>query len=188
MNTFNYSRTHRLMHWAIALCMLFLLLTIFLRSTWMSRDSVTGVINDVLKDTEVKLSKEQIGKIARGIRNPMWDWHIYIGYVLTGLYSIRLLLPAMGEMKFQWPFGKALSPKVKFQLTTYLVFYFCVFLSLVTGLLIEFGPDAIHELMEEVHGFSLYYLLGFIFLHFAGILLAELGTEKGIVSRMIGGK
>lgn len=188
MEKIEYSPIHRIMHWAIALCMTFLLLTIFLRSTWMSRDSISGIINDTLKDTDISLSKEQVGKIARNIRRPMWDWHIYIGYVLTGLYCFRLLLPAMGEMKFQWPFRKSLETKIKFKLSTYLLFYVCVFISLVTGLLIEWGPQSIKEILEEIHGFSLYYLLVFMFLHFSGIILAEIGSERGIVSRMIGGK
>ena len=41
--------------------------------------------------------------------------------------------------------------------------------------------------MEEIHELSLYYLLGFMILHFGGILIAELTSDKGLVSRIISG-
>jgi cytochrome b len=67
------------------------------------------------------------------------------------------------------------------------VFYVCSAISLVTGLLIEFGPKNLKDPMEEIHVLSLYYLLGFMVLHFGGVLLAECTSEKGIVSRIISG-
>jgi cytochrome b len=41
--------------------------------------------------------------------------------------------------------------------------------------------------MEEIHVLSLYYLLGFMVLHFGGVLLAECTTQKGLISRIISG-
>ena len=67
------------------------------------------------------------------------------------------------------------------------MFYVCVAISLVTGLFIEFGPKNLKEPMEEIHVLSLYYLLGFMVLHFGGVLLAEFTTEKGLISRIISG-
>jgi hypothetical protein len=60
--------------------------------------------------------------------------------------------------------------------------------SLTTGVLILYGPDSTHHLMEELHEKSLYWLLVFIILHFMGVLLLELGEKKGIVSKMISGR
>lgn len=117
----------------------------------------------------------------------MWDWHIYLGYVLTGLYCIRLAVPFFGEMKFSSPFKVGLDLKTKFQFWVYLVFYACTAVSLITGLIIEFGPKEYKKPMEEIHELSLYYLLGFMILHFGGILIAELTSDKGLVSRIISG-
>jgi cytochrome b561 len=183
-----YSRVYRIMHWAIALCMLFLLLTIFLRMGWMNKQHMADIIKEFLStESQVQLDDEQLITLAKKIRKPMWVWHTYAGYVLVGLYSIRLLLPCLGEMKFRNPMDKTINTKEKFQFWTYIVFHICVVISLVTGLLIVWGPDSVHETAEEIHVLSLYYLLTFIVLHFGGILFEEL-KGNGIVSKIIGGK
>lgn len=182
-----YSTIYKIMHWSIAFCMLFLLLTIFLRLTWMNKNNVADIMQKFMAEKQVDMSRDDLVLMAKKIRQPMWIWHIYIGYVLVGLYAIRLALPLVGQMKFSNPFQKSLPAKVKFQFWVYIVFYICVGISLVTGLFLEFGPENLEELMEEIHVLSLYYLLGFIVLHFGGILMAELTTEKGLVSRIIGG-
>jgi cytochrome b561 len=175
------------MHWAIAFCMLFMLLTIFLRTNWMNKNNVSDIMETFLKDKNSNLTKDELILMAKKIRKPMWEWHIYIGYVLVGLYSIRLILPFFGQMKFSNPFVKGLGLKIKFRFWTYIIFYICVGISLTTGLLIEFGSDEIHELMEEVHALSIYYLLAFIFIHFTGVLIAEFTNEKGLISKVISG-
>lgn len=183
-----YSRTYRLMHWAIALCMLFLLLTIFLRLGWMNKNNMALIMKDYLSENGVQLTDDQLVDMAKKIRKPMWQWHVWIGYVLVGLYSIRLLLPFFGEMKITNPMKKGYSIKEKFQYWTYIVFHVFVAISLTTGMLIVWGPDSLHEISEEIHVLSIYYLLTFIVLHFGGILMAELSDQKGIISRIINGK
>ena len=91
------------MHWAIALCILFMLFTIFLRLTWLNKVNVSQILGDELSQREINLSSEELTKIAKKIRKPMWAWHVYIGYVLIGLYALRLILPFFGEMKFVNP-------------------------------------------------------------------------------------
>lgn len=187
MKNRNYSKVYRIMHWAIALCFMFILLTIFLRMYWMNKNQVSDIIQNFLATTDQTLSEEETITLAKQIRKPMWDWHIYVGYVLVGLYMIRLILPLFGEMKFPNPFNKLLTLKEKFQNWVYLVFYLCVAISLTTGLLIIYGSDSIHELMEEIHVLSIYYLLAFIILHLGGVLMAEITDQQGIVSRIISG-
>ncbi len=175
------------MHWAIAICMLLLLLTIFLRIGWMNKDHMADIMQAYLLENDVELSRDQLIVMAKKVRSPMWEWHIYLGYVLTGLYAIRLALPFFGQMSFASPFKKGLSMQVKFQFWVYLVFYVFMAVSLVTGLIIELGPKSLKEPVEAVHVLSIYYLLAFIFLHFGGILLAEFTKDKGIISRVIRG-
>jgi cytochrome b561 len=187
MQSQNYSKIYRILHWAIALSMLFLLLTIFLRLTWMNKHNVAAIIDDFMKTTNQSLTEDEMISLAKKIRKPMWIWHIYIGYVLVGLFTIRFTLPFFGEMKFQNPFKKS-SFKEKFKSWVYIVFYVCVSISLTTGMFIEFGPDNLHEIMEEIHVLSIYYLLAFIVIHFSGVLWAEFTDEKGIISKIISGK
>lgn len=187
METIKYSKVYRIIHWAIAISFVLLLITIFLRLTWMNKSNVAAIIQDYMKDTDQHLSQEQMIALAKKIRQPMWKWHIYIGYVLVGLFSIRFILPTFGEMKFQNPFGKNQSAKVKFQKWTYILFYVCVVVSLATGLMIEFGPSTLKDPMEEIHVLGIYYLLAFIAIHITGVLIAEFTAQKGMVSRIISG-
>lgn len=182
-----YSRVYRIFHWAIAATFLLLLITIFLRLTWMNKHNVAAIIQEYISETGQTLTQDQSIVLAKKIRQPMWDWHIYFGYILTGLFSIRFLLPFFGEMKFQNPFSKNISIKEKLQKWTYILFYSCIIVSLGTGLIIVFGPKDLKKSMEEIHELGIYYLAAFIILHLAGVFLAEFTDQKGIISRIISG-
>lgn len=148
---------------------------------------MAAIIQDYLKDTGQILSEEQGIALAKKIRQPMWNWHIYLGYTLVGLFSIRFILPAFGEMKIQNPLGKNLSTKAKFQKWTYIIFYACVLVSLVTGLIIELGPKEFKKPMEAIHVLGIYYLVAFIILHLIGVITAEFTEHRGIISRIVSG-
>ena len=187
MEKTNYSKIYRIIHWAIAVSFLLLLITIFLRLTWMNKYNMAAIIEDYLISTEQSLSQDQLITLAKKIRQPMWNWHIYIGYVLVGLFSIRFILPAFGQMKIQNPLSKNLSTKKRIQKWTYFIFYVCVIVSLVTGLIIELGPKELKKPMEEIHVLGIYYLIAFIVIHFSGVLIAEFTEQKGIISRIVSG-
>lgn len=183
-----YSTIYRIIHWAIAISFTLTLITIFLRLTWMNKNHMAEIIGNYLSKNDVVLSQDQLIVLAKQIRQPMWTWHIYLGYVLTGLFVIRFSLPFFGEMKFQNPLDKKITTKEKIQKWIYIVFYVCVIVSLTTGLLIKFGSKTIKETMESIHKLSIYYLVSFIVLHLAGVLYAEFTNDKGIISRIVSGK
>jgi cytochrome b561 len=188
MESPTYSKTYRTIHWLIAICFTLVLITLFLRTTWLNKNVVGDIIENFLKEKNQTLSRDEIIILAKKIRKPMWDWHIYLGYALVFLYFLRLLLPFWGEMKFKNPFHKELNCKTKFQFWVYLVFYVCIAISLVTGLIIELGPKNWKESTERIHELSIYYLLGFVILHLAGVFLAEFTNKQGIISKIISGK
>jgi cytochrome b561 len=183
-----FSITHRLLHWGIAFGMIFMLITILLRLGWMNKFHVAEIILDNTDPAKVQLTEDEAIVLAKKIRKPMWEWHIYIGYVLTGLYVLRLIHMIATGKRFSTPWSKGLSLSEKIQSWAYTIFYALMGASLATGLLIEFGPDAWHETMEEIHAYAIWYLVGFIVLHLGGIVLYELGPKTGIVSKMIGGE
>ena len=187
METVKYSRVYRIIHWAIAISFLLLLVTIFLRLTWMNKNNMAAIIQEYLKGTDQVLSEEQALGMAKKIRQPMWNWHLYLGYLLVGLFSIRFILSAFGYMRIQNPLAKELSTKMKVQKWTYIIFYVCVIVSLATGLTIVYGPSDFKEPMEEIHVLGIYYLIAFIVIHLAGILIAEFTDQKGIISRIVSG-
>ena len=183
----NYTRLYRVFHWTIAISFFLLLITIFLRLTWMNKNSVAGIIGTYLNETGQTLTQNQLLTLAKQIREPMWKWHLYIGYFLAGIFSLRFILPLFGILKFQNPLLKKLKMKERFQKWVYVAFYLGVTLSLATGLLMEFGPRSLKDTMEGVHVLSLYYLIPFILIHLAGVITAEISEQKGIVSRLLGG-
>lgn len=187
METKNYSKIYRIMHWSIAITFILLVLTIFLRLTWMNKNNVADIIQGFLSDTDTTLERDQLITLAKKIRQPMWIWHIYLGYVLTGLFLLRFMLPIFGEMKFQNPLKKGLSIKEKFQKWIYIIFYIFIAISLITGLMIKFGPESVEHTMEEIHVMSIYYVIAFLILHWGGVLIAELTNQKGLISRVISG-
>lgn len=184
----SYSKIYRIIHWAIAVSFILLLITIFLRLTWMNKNNVAEIIWSYLSKTGQVLPQEQLIVLAKQIREPMWQWHIYIGYFLVGLFSLRFMLPMFGKMKIQNPLDKKSNTKEKFQKWTYLIFYICIIVSLVTGLIIELGPKSLKKPIEGIHILSIYYLVPFILIHFGGVLIAEFTDQKGIISRIISGK
>jgi cytochrome b561 len=153
----------------------------------MNKYNVAAIIQNYLIDTDQSLNQEQLIALAKKIRQPMWNWHIYFGYALTGLFSLRFILPLFGKMNFQNPFGKNLSKKDKFKKWTYIIFYICVIISLATGLTIEFGPKELKKTIEGIHVLGIYYLIGFIALHWAAVLIAEFTNQKGIISSIVSG-
>jgi cytochrome b561 len=118
----------------------------------------------------------------------MWKWHVFTGYFLVFVFLLRLTMASIGKMIFLNPFQDEITLKQKFQAWVYLSFYFLMFVSLLTGLLIEFGPADIHETMETIHKLSLYYLISFVVLHFGGLWIAEKIEKQSLVSKMIASK
>lgn len=186
-----YTRANRMLHWLIAVTFLFILLTVWLRMDWMNKNNIGKIVAAGLEKQDIRLSDEAAANIGRAVRKPMWDTHIYAGYVLLLLYVVRLVVMKIEGPVFGNPFSGKISGKERFKSAVYLVFYICLGISLLTGAYIEFigkiNP-AVYKVMKTIHVQSLYYSLAFIFLHLTGLVLAELGTEKGIISRMIHGR
>lgn len=171
----------------MALTTLLLVFTIFLRLTWLNKYNVADIITQYATEQHIDINSEQAIKLAKTIRKPMWQWHIYLGYLLTGIIGVRMLLPLLGEMRIRTPWASNLTSKQRLQFSAYLLFYVGIIISLITGLLIEFGPKEYKHNLEEVHELALYYLLPFMVIHLTGVLLAEFGPEKGIISKIVSG-
>ncbi|QDW23372.1 cytochrome b/b6 domain-containing protein [Pedobacter sp. KBS0701] len=182
-----FNLASRVIHWAIAFAIIFLLLTVFLRLGWMNKDAMGEILKETLQKKGIQLSKADAAAIGKEIRGPMWSYHILAGYVLIGLYLIRMGITFIQGIAFKNPFLKQTSPKDKFKSWLYIIFYALFATSLFTGFMVVNGPKEAKEIMEAIHVKSLYYMLSFIVLHIGGVLLADIGGEPGIVSKMIRG-
>lgn len=188
MSDYKFSTAHRLIHWALAFSVLFLFLTILLRMGWMNKNHMAEIIQTQLTEMNITITPEQAVTVAKSIRNHMWQWHIYAGYAIIVIYILRGVLAVKQGWLFYNPLSKETPKNERFKSWVYLIFYLLLSFSLVTGLLIEFGPASIKHEIEELHEKSLIYLIAFIVLHLFGLIIAELGKEKGIISKMISGK
>ena len=177
-----FDLTHRVLHWALAFGFLFIMLTVFLRLSWMEKNHVAAILSDGLAAFDITISNDQAIKIAKQIRKPMFDWHITMGYVVTGIFILRMLYNFTRKKK-----KRIVSFKEKFQNGIYKIFYALLGITLITGLLMEFGPESFKDITEDIHVLTLYYAVAFLVLHLAGIVLGENTDKKGIVSKMIGG-
>lgn len=185
-----YSRSLRVTHWLIAGVFLFIMLTIFLRQQWMNKDQMGDILNADLARKNIFLSKEVTSKMGKSIRAPMWQWHQVAGYILLALYIIRMIILRMEGATFSNPFKKGLSQKDRLKSAVYLLFYLCFGASLITGLLIVWGPrdwQRLHRVVVDIHIQSMYYAVAFVIIHLGGLVLAELTSNRGIISRMIHG-
>lgn len=186
MSTEKNSLTHRLIHWVLALAMSVLFLTGFLRMVWMSKKAIASAVNGAT--SEVALTKEQLSSIVKEIREPMWEWHEMFAYVAIAAFSARILYMLFKGVCFPNPFSSQFNVRERMQGSLYILFYLFVAVNVVTGLCLSFdiGGSA-KDVMEDIHKLAIFWFPAFIVMHFVGIFLAELGKEKGVASRMIGG-
>ena len=149
----------------------------------MNKDNVADIMTSGLNELNISIGEDEAISIAKSIRRPMWNWHVYIGYVLVGLYLLRMIL----ILKEGWKFSFKGTLKEKSQSWCYALFYVLLASSLTSGLIIEFGPREFKHTTEEFHELSLYWLVVFIVFHFVGLIIAERIDNKRVVNRMITG-
>jgi cytochrome b561 len=185
MNTkTKYSILHRSLHWIMAISMIILFVTGFLRMYWMSKKSFL----EAMSSQKVDATTEQIKEAYKLIRQPMWEWHEIVANILILAFIVRIVYMLVKGIRFPNPFTKNTPWKERFQGFVYIYFYVFVLISGFTGLSLEYHifPSQ-DEAFETIHKWGIYWFPIFIVLHLGGIVIAELTSKKGIVSKMIGG-
>ena len=188
MKTKRFSLVNRVIHWAIAFDLLFILMTVLLRMGWMNINSVGNIIQKNLAGSGIQISLKEAVAIGKEIRRPMWSLHYIAGYTMIGLYIIRMVNTAIQGAAYQSPFDKSTTIKDKFKAWAYIVFYVLLAISMFTGFMTLNGPKSLHDPMSFIHTKSLYYVVAFIAIHITGVLIADAGQEPGIISRMVSGE
>lgn len=203
-----HSASVRLWHWLNLLVITGSLLTVLLNSTLFDVNRNAHYIQEQLQSVAVSITNQQASHVAHGLEDKVWDIHSYFGIALTVLFLFRLSSSffAIKEQRFLFilkksiQYYRSLTKKstqavhevaIKF---LYLLFYIFLSIMVITGMLLTFKQDlsisqeTSHN-VKEFHGFSMYIILAFIVVHIIGVVLAEIGKNRGIVSHMIhGGK
>lgn len=162
-----------------------MLITGFLRMTWMNKKHMAGIMADHLKD----ISKEDLIMTAKAIRAPMWEWHEIFAYVVFAVFTLRIIYMLVKGIRFPNPFAKEVYWLERLQGLTYIVFYLFVAFSIYSGSMLEWAEKTEYvKKLEAIHKLGLYFYPAFIVIHLLGVYIEEKTKKNRITSKMIGGE
>lgn len=196
----------RFWHWLNAIVIFGLLGTVLLRKTFLSWRSNSVLIENKLKDAGTVITSDLAKEIAVAIRNPMWDWHIYMGFALGALLVCRILIAIFVEKKCPGVHAlksvlglknlpaneKAKGLHYTLVKISYAFFYLVTALMVITGLMLNFkdqnglSKETIGSI-KEIHELMMWFFVVFAGGHILGIIMAENKEDSGLVSDMING-
>lgn len=203
-----HSALIRIWHWLTFLFVISLIITVLFASTVLNPRENVSVVQNVLKSKGITADNNQTFAVTHLYDDKMWNLHKLLGYGLAFLFLSRVVIEFMQSdeeknpariKKALFAFLQSKKPEEKKDLRHYLIvkysymlFYGILLVMVVTGLTIAFGGDfglsgPTRHNIKEIHGFVQYFIYAFVIFHLAGIILADLGKAKGIVSSMING-
>jgi len=200
------SRSMRLWHWSTFIIIMGSLTTVLLAKTLFNTRGNIALVKDSLQENNITVTDQQARSVSHEFNDLLWHWHTYIGYVLAGLFLFRLifeffqpaeqkLIPALKKalnyLKMPGADKKEMKHYIAVKLL-YLFFYFSLFIQTCTGLFMVYSDDVenlkdIRHTTSDIHSVFMWVIITYIVLHIGGVILAELGKNKGIVSKMING-
>ena len=192
MKSYKWSLVFRIWHWTNAVVVLGLLGTVFLRETFLDKRANGDILLQKLKTFHIDITQDQAVALAKAIRAPMWEWHIWLGYALglLVLWRIALFFTESGKRNYRALSKETLHKKaVKLG---YLVLYLLLTFMVLSGLFLTFYETigvskSFARDIKELHEAAYYAVLFFVPLHIAGVFIADATEEKCIVSDMING-
>jgi Ni/Fe-hydrogenase 1 B-type cytochrome subunit len=201
-----HSAALRIWHWLTFLLITGAIVTVLINSTLLSPRDNVKMVQEQLERKGLSATEDQAFAVSHEYEDKMWDVHKLIGYGLAFLLVARIVI------EFTQPEDEKLKNKMKkiqelrslqdsnlaeynhylWVRIAYTIFFLILFCLAATGLSMAFGrnlgiPREIHGSIKEVHEIMQYFMYAFIFVHLAGVIRAEIGKFRGIVSAMIHG-
>ena len=202
-----HSSLIRIWHWLTFLVLTSSLITVLFASTFLDPRGNIAMVQSQLKEKGALVTPEQARAVTHEYEDKMWNAHKLLGFALSFLLLSRMAIEfsQSNEEKLRLKIKNALfAYKLKNEQQNnarhylvvkwaYLFFYLLLAYMATTGLLTAFGNELgisrdVHHFIKTIHGFGQYLVYTFIFFHLAGVLIAETGKSKGIVSGMISGR
>ena len=202
-----HSRAIRFWHWATVLVMCFQLLTAITGKFIVNDDAIGETLTKELGKKSIKLEPNEAWRIGNAMVDNVWTFHTWTGYMLSALLLFRIIIEffqskeetmaARIKRSLQWLRQKQETKKARHYLLVkilYLIAYVLLGILAGTGIwmgLNRNGPIKITEQFQEVkevHEMTVYFFMGFLFVHIVGVIRAERGNYPNIVSEMIHGK
>ena len=201
-----HSALIRIWHWLTFIFIASLMITVLIASTALHPRDNIKMVQERLSKKGVTITDEQAFSVAHSFDDKMWDVHKLLGFGLAFLLVSRIFIEVAqpGDEKVRVRFKNSLMLKTatpdeqklkKHYLMVkrgYFVFYALLLVVVLTGFGLAFDHDLAfldhyHRLIKTIHSFCQYLMYGFVALHLAGVIVADITHSKGIVSGMING-
>ena len=202
----SHSAPLRIWHWLTFLFITGSIVTVLLVSTLFSQRDNIKLVQDQLQGKGVTVNEDQAFSVTREYEDKLWGVHKLIGYGLAFLFLGRIVIeftqPKEERIQNRLKKAKELRAKNdenKADYTHYLrvkmsysIFFLLLLCMVLTGLGMAFGRDLgftrqVFGGLKNIHAFIQYLMYAFIVIHLAGVIIAENGKIKGLVSGMING-
>lgn len=200
------SASLRIWHWLTFLFISGSIITVLINSTLLSPRENVKLVQEQLSQKGVTVTDEQAFAVSHEYEDKMWEVHKYIGFGLAMLLIARIVIeftqPEEEKMKNRFKRAMELSKEKNERSAEYKhyirvrqiyrLFFLLLFLMALTGLSMAFGRElgfsrGISRGLKSIHEFLQYAMYAFVFIHLAGVIRAETGKIKGVVSGMIHG-
>ena len=201
-----HSTVIRIWHWTTFLILSASMITVLINSTMLNPRDNIALVQNQLKEKGITVSEEQAFAVSHEYEDKMWDIHKLLGFGLAFLLLSRVVIELAQQKneKIRTRIKNAMGfvklnddNKVEYRhyihvKRVYLLFYLILLLMALTGLGLAFGRGLgftreLHNTVKTVHSILQYCMYAFVFIHLCGVIIAENGKFKGIVSGMING-
>lgn len=201
-----HSRAIRVWHWTFVLFVTSTIFIVLLASTVFRTRNTIPLVEQQLQQKGTTVSEDQARAVAHEFNDQLWDLHRLIGYglciLLISRWFIELSEPRSERLQVRLRKALGFRSTIPIEMiqrrhyvnvkSTYLAFYTVFTIMALTGLILAFDDirqfDDIRPLAKQIHSFLQYVIYAFIVIHLVGVIRADLGHEKGLVSGMIHGK
>jgi Ni/Fe-hydrogenase 1 B-type cytochrome subunit len=201
-----HSAIIRIWHWLTFTLIALSIVTVILNLTLLNPRNNAQPVQNQLKNQGITISDRQAFSIAHHFDDQLWDLHKWIGFGI----SILLLFRVVAEFFIprDQRIRKRMSNAIKiFKETegdkseyrhylalklTYTLFYILLILMSITGLSLAFGRQIAflgqaRRTIREIHAAGQWAMYAYVLVHIGGVIIADLGKAKGVVSGMING-
>jgi Ni/Fe-hydrogenase 1 B-type cytochrome subunit len=201
-----HSRAIRVWHWTFVLFISATIGIVLLASTVFRTRNTLTLVQQQLQEKGINVTPDQARAVSHEFNDQLWDIHRWIGYglciLLVSRWIIELGQPRTERLNYRLRKAQGFRSVIPIEMdqrrhyiivrSIYLFFYVVIALMALTGLVLAFDDlqqmEDIRQLAREIHGALQYVIYAFIAIHLVGVIRADLGHHKGLVSGMIHGK
>ncbi len=192
----------RIWHWLAVIFFTASVTSVILNATLFKTKKNIDMVQAMVKEKGGSITPEQAKNVAHEYSDKLWNLHKFIGFGLSFLMLWRIVAELIISREKRMAsrirtasklpddtYDKGHYLMVQY---SYLTFYILFAIMATTGLILAFEDvealKSIHKIAKDIHNITQWGMYGFMTFHIAGVLLAELGDQNGIVSSMINGK